>query len=297
MIPIDAYDIRDYTPDDAAALFVVQAAIEPEDAGQMMAWTQMLEARVESGARVWVAARGRRPAGYAMIEPLPGLPDIADLGGGVVPARRRLGLGGRLLERAAAGAAALGLRQLSTRVERLDDETALFLLKRDFVVDHEECLLELDDLDALPPAPATDLITLPRRRAVVEFCRLYERSFAGHPWSQPYSEAEVAATLARAEDLLFATVAGEAVGVVWHERLPNGSGRVEPLGIAREHQGRGHGRRLLLAALHGLRRQGARPLEIGVWRDNHAAMHLYKSLGFSETASWYYLSRNVGRVS
>ena len=296
MIPFDAYDIRDYRPDDAAALFVVAAAIEPLDAGQMVAWTEELEARVEGGTRVWLLARGRRLAGYAAVESLPGLPGVFDLSGGVVPARRGRGLGGRLLAHVAAQAPALGARELSARVERLDDEAAVFLLHRGFGVEHEECLLELSDLSDLPPlpdAPGVAFVTLPRQRAITEFGRLYEQSFAGRPWSQPYSEAEVAATLGRADDLLFAKVEGQPVGVVWHERLPDGRGRVEPIGIAAAHQGQGHGRRLLLSALHSLRQQGAAPVEIGLWRTNEVAMHLYKGLGFSEVANWYYLAREL----
>lgn len=296
MISFDTYDIRDYHADDAAALFVVAAAIEALDAGQMVAWTEELEGRVEGGARVWLLARGRRLAGYGLVEPLPGLPGVYDLSGGVVPARRRLGLGGRLLAHVAAQAPPLGARQLSARVEALEDEAAVFLLRRGFAVEHEECLLELSDLSSLPPmpdAPGVAVVTLPRQQAIAEFGRLYEQSFAGRPWSQPYSAAEVAATLGRADDMLFATVNGEAVGVVWHERLPDGRGRVEPIGIAAGQQGRGLGRALLLAALHSLRRQGAAPVEIGLWRANEVAMHLYKGLGFREVANWYYLAREL----
>jgi GNAT superfamily N-acetyltransferase len=150
MILFDTYDVRDYHPDDAAALFVVAAAIEPLDAGQLVAWTEELEGRVENGARVWLLARGRRLAGYAAVEPLPGLPGVYDLSGGVVPARRGRGLGGRLLAHAMAQAPALGAQELSARVERLEDEAAVFLLRRGFSLEHEECLLELADLSALP---------------------------------------------------------------------------------------------------------------------------------------------------
>jgi ribosomal protein S18 acetylase RimI-like enzyme len=206
------------------------------------------------------------------------------------------GGGGRLLAHVAAHAPALGARELSARVERLDDEAAVFLLRRGFAVEHEECLLELANLSALPPvpdAPGVAFVTLPRERAIAEFGRLYEQSFAGRPWSQPYSAAEVAATLGQADDLIFATLDGQPIGVVWNERLPDGRGRVEPIGIAAGHQGRGHGRRLLLAALHSLRRQRAAPVEIGLWRTNEVAMHLYKGLGFSEVANWYYLARDL----
>jgi len=296
MLSFDAYDIRDYHADDAAALFVLRAAVEPVDAGEMLAWTEALEERLEGGTRVWLLARGRRLAGYALVEPLPGLPGVYDLSGGVTPARRRRGLGGRLLAHVAAQAPALGAQQLSTRVEQLDDEAAVFLLRRGFAVEHEECLLELADLSALPPvpdAPGVAVVALPRRQAVAEFLRLYQQSFDGRPWSQPYSEVEVAATLTRADDLLFATVEGRPVGVVWHERLPDGRGRVEPIGIAAAHQGQGLGRRLLLAALHSLRAQRASLVEIGLWRTNEVAMHLYKGLGFTEVANWYYLARDL----
>ena len=289
-------DIRDYQPDDAAALFVLHAAIAPTEAGELLAWTTALDERVELGGRVWVAARGRRPAGYAAIDPLPGLPGIFDLTGGVTPARQRQGLGGRLLAHAVAAAPAVGARQLSARVERLEDETAAFLLRRGFAVEHEECLLELAEWRALPPEPAAPdvaFVTLPRAEAIAAFGRVYDAAFTGRPWSQPYTEAEVATTLARAEDLLFAQRDGELIGVVWHEQLPDGRGRVEPIGIARAHQGQGHGRALLLAALHSLRRQGAPLVEIGLWRANTAAMTLYKGLGFREAANWYYLAREL----
>jgi len=291
--PFATYEIRDYRHDDAAALFVIQAAIAPVAAGEMLAWTQEIEARAEDGGRVWVAARGRSLAGYVSIDPLPGLPGIFDLSGGIVPARRRQGIGGRLLAHAVSHAPALGARELSARVESLADDTARFLLRRGFAPEHEECLLELAGLSDLPPEPAGGFVTLPRERAISEFCRLYGRSFDGRPWSQPYTEAEVAAMLGRPEDLLFAARDGELLGVVWHEKLPDGRGRVEPIGIAREHQRLGHGRRLLLAALHSLRRQAANPVEIGLWRTNETAMNLYKSLGFREVANWYYLAQQV----
>jgi mycothiol synthase len=291
----DGYEMRPYTPDDAAALFVLRAAIEPLDAGDMLAWAQALEEHIESGARLWLAARGRRLAGYVSLEPLPGLPGVCDLVGGVAPAQRRRGLGGRLLAHVVAQSPEIGARRLSARVDRLDDEAAVFLLRRGFALEHEECLLELLDLSALPPAgaPGVVFVTLPRERAIAAFCRLYERCFAGHPWSQPYGEAEVAASLSRAEDLLFAARGEDLVGVAWHERQPDGRGHIEPIGVVPQAQGQGIGRALLLAALGSLRRQGVTAAEIGLWRNNDAAMNLYKGLGFSEVANWYYLARDL----
>jgi ribosomal protein S18 acetylase RimI-like enzyme len=291
--PPTEFEIRDFRPGEAAALFVVHAAIAPADAGQLVAWTEELEERLETGGLAWVAAGGKRLAGYAVADPIPGLPGVYDLTGGIVPSRRRLGLGGRLLRHVQARSAAAGARQLSCRVDRLEDEPAVFLLRRGFFMEHEECLLELANLDDLPPIPDEPkgaLVTLPAPKAIREFCRVYDGCFRDTPWSQPYTEAEVAAMLASPDDLIFLSRDGEMIGVVWHELLTNGRGRIEPIGIVAGYQGRGYGRRLLLAALHNLRRRGARLIEIGLWRQNNVAMNLYKSLGFLEAHNWYYLA-------
>lgn len=291
--PVDDFEIRDYRPGEAAALFVVHAALASADAGQLVAWTEELEERLETGGRAWVAARGRRLAGYAVADPIPGLPGVYDLTGGIIPSRRKLGLGGRLLRHVQTQSAASGFRQLSGRVQSLEDEVAAFLLRRGFYVEHEECLLELTDLSELPPVPdqpPSDVVSYPESRAAAEFCRVYNACFDGTPWSQPYTEMEVAASLAQPEDLLFLTIDGAPIGVVWHEVLPDGRGQIEPIGIARPYQGQGHGRRLLLAALHNLRRRGTSAVEIGLWRQNTIAMNLYQSLGFQEVGNWYYLA-------
>ena len=296
MPPYMPYEIRELRPDETAALFVVHAAIEPVDAGRLLDWTQEMEERLETGGGAWVVARGRRLAGYAAADPVPGLPGVFDLTGGIVPTRRRQGLGTALLHHVQQAAHACEITQVSSRVDSLEDEVARFLLQHDFYVEHEECLLTLADLSDLPPladGSPSDLITYPFEEAVSRFCRIYDDSFAGKTWSQPYTEAEVAAALARPEDLFFATIDGAPVGVIWHEITADGAGRVEPLGVSREYQGRGIGRRLLLAALHNLRRRGAGEVQIGVWRDNHAAMSLYHSLGFTEVDNWYFLAHDV----
>lgn len=289
----DRFEIREAKNDETAAIYVVHAAIDPDDAGDLFAWTQELEERLETGGRAWVVAQGRRLAGYATADPVPGLPGIYDLAGGIVPVHRQSGLGDRLLRHVQVAAAGTEIRRLSCRTNDLTDETAVFLLRRGFYVEHEECLLKLPpsaELPIVPGEPPSELLILPRERAVPEFRRLYDESFNDTLWSQPYTEAEVAAMLAQPEDLLFLAVDGHLVGVAWHELLPDGRGRIEPIGIAPDYQGRGYGRRLLVAALHRLRGRGAGILEIGLWRDNTVAMHLYTSLGFMETDRWYYLA-------
>jgi ribosomal protein S18 acetylase RimI-like enzyme len=293
MHPFASVNIREAGPEDAATLFALRAAITPTDTGELSNWTAAMEEWLEIGGRAWLIGRdGRKPLGYGLIDEVPGLSGVYSLEGGVLSSARRHGLGGRLLDHIRAAAVTAGVRQLSARVDRLEDEAAAFLLHRGFFVEHEECLLELSNFSDLTPIPADppgELVTYPLERAIAEFLRLYEESFRGLPWSQPYSADEVAATLADPADLLFIEVGGTAAGFAWHEAFFNGRGRVEPLGVAPAYQRQGYGRRLLLAALHNLR-QRAFILEIGTWRQNTTALNLYKGLGFSEVDHWYYLA-------
>lgn len=294
--PLAGVEIRPAGVADVAELFVVQAAIVPTDAGHFLEGTRQLEDRLEPGGKTWVAGRGKTLIGYGFIDALPGLPGVYDLAGGIVPTWRRRGIGSRLLDHILAAARDAGAIRLSCRADDLTDETAGFLLGRGFYIEHEECLLELADLGQLPevgPGPSGRIVTLPRDRAVAEFCRLYDRSFAGRRWSQPYTPGEVESLLVRAEDLLFLARDEAVIGVAWLELIDEGKARIEPIGVARAFQGQGHGRRLLVAALGELRRRGVRTVEIGLWRENAAAMRLYQSLGFSEVANWYYLATDL----
>jgi ribosomal protein S18 acetylase RimI-like enzyme len=298
--PFAEFEIREAGLEDVATLFVTHAAVTSTGAGQLLEWTRLLEERLEAGGRAWLLLRRRQPAGYALIDPLPGLPGIVDLTGGIVPAGQRRGLGSKLLSEVITTIRQPGIRQLSCRVENLDEGPALFLMKHGFTVEHEECLLQLNDLSRLPPIPdhpSGNLTTYPRSKAVAEFCKLYERSFAGMPWSQPYTEAEVESILSEAEDLRFMENSAETIGVIWLEALGDGQARIEPLGVAQNYQGSGYGRRLLVAALHEFRRRKIGMVEIGLWRENVAAMHLYQSLGFIEVGNWYYLAYDLAPVA
>lgn len=290
------FAVRPYAPGDEAAMFTVTATLHPADAGDLLGWTYRLEETLESGGAAWVAARGRRVGGYATIAPVPGLSGVFELSGGVATPWQRRGLGTRLLAAVKAQAPAAGARRLSAYAPDLVHETARFLLNRDFTVEHEECLLELDlrgELPSAPELPELTIATLPREVAVALFPTIYDAAFAGTRWAQPYSPAETAALLQQPEDLLFLMRHGEPVGVAWAEVGPGGTGRIEPFGIVSAAQGRGYGRWLLRAVLARLRERGVTTAQLGLWRDNTAAMNLYQRAGFVEVANWYYLAHDL----
>lgn len=278
--------------DDLGDFMTVYVAIAQASRSRSEGWADEFAELLASGSRIWVIGRdGQKPVGYAIIDPVPGLPGIYDLQGAIVPVGRRRGLGTALLSHTQAAAAEAGVHRLSARVDILEEEIAIFLQRRGFFVEHEEVLLQRINFAALPPIPADppgDLVTYPRDRAITEFCRVYDDSFNGTPWAQPYSPDEVDKLLNHPQELLFIEVNGEAVGVAWHESFRNGRGRVEPLGIVRAYHGQGYGRRLLLAALHNLDQTFY--YEIGTWRQNTIALNLYKSLGFLEVENCYYLA-------
>lgn len=277
--------VRPYRPADRRALVTLHRP------------ARRLSRQLDAGGQGWVVSEGAAPIAYATLTPVPGLAGVVDLDCFVEPARRRQGAGSKLLQHVVAAARERGLRQLSHAVSTLEGEAAHFLLARGFYLEHEEWRLErsaLQQLAALRLPDGVRLQRLGRLEAIRQFRALYERSFGGTPWYQPYTtDAEVGAELAQAGDLLFLLCEGEAAGFAW-TRLAYGTvGEIEPLGIVPAFQGRGCGRVLLQAALHQLVRRGAERVQLGVWRRNQAALALYRGAGFRHTGTRYYLALDL----
>lgn len=89
--------------------------------------------------------------------------------------------------------------------------------------------------------------------------------------------------LVGSDDIRLVVVESEGLsGYVAAEVNSDGSGYIDYLGVVPEMQGRGIGRRLVMAAVDALRERGATSVDLSVREDNHAARRLYASLGFSE---------------
>jgi ribosomal protein S18 acetylase RimI-like enzyme len=226
------------------------------------------------------------------VAPLPGLPGQFELDGFIAPAWRRQGWGGHLLAFLLGELRETAVAQLSHAVTDLGSPAAHFLQKHGFTVEHEEWQLHKADLADCPPAPERpDLAVKPlrRARAIPLFCRLYAQSFGPFPWFQPYSEAEVAAALDNAADLLFLWRAQTPLGFAWIHP----SGQIEPFGVVAEEQGRGNGRYLLAHALRHLAKRGASGVYLGCWADNQPALALYRSFGFQPEQKTTYLAYHL----
>lgn len=249
----------------------------------------------------WLMWQDGELIGYTAVTPLPGLPHIYELEGGIRPDKRRQGLGSQLLQRVitAVKQQISQPSQLSYQLTDSTDPVAHFLRRHAFYPEHKEFSLAIDaeQLAAIgpipPPRPASLAIArFPLASAIAHFRALYDRAFAGHAWHQPFSAEEVEATLDDPRDMLF-LVAGETpIGFAWL-RLDGEAGEIEPIGIVPDYQGQGNGRYLLLQALQTLRKRGAQQVTISAWADNQPAIHLYQSVGFQRTQTRLYLARDL----
>jgi len=61
---------------------------------------------------------------------------------------------------------------------------------------------------------------------------------------------------------------------------PGAAGSIQNVGVVPEHRGFGLGRAIMLRALHGFRRCGARRVTLEVTASNRPAVAMYQSLGF-----------------
>ena len=287
--------IRSYVDEDAPQLATIHNRVYAEDVYSADGFRELVARTLDGGGLAWVVDEIAL-SGYAMVAAVPGLAGVGDLTGCIAPERQRRGLGSRLLRYVLEEMRERNFWQVAHTVTDLDGQAARFLKHYDFFVEHEEWLMVLDDLSRLPAVAndgSTRLQLYSRATAVSLFCRLYEKSFSGLPWDQPFTNAEVTATLADANNIVFLTLDGEAIGFAWVSLDGDGKGLIEPLGIVPAYQHKGFGRILLLGVIRELVRRGAKRVGIGAWRDNGAAIQLYRSVGFRYIKTFTYLAFNL----
>lgn len=250
-----------------------------------------MEAIELGSGRIWVITLNDSVVGYAAIAPVPGLPHMADLYGFIVLLYQNQGLGTQLLNHLIAQLPATPFRQLSFAVPALDAETAVFLQHRGFYLEHTELTLTrvLPFQYPVASSPKLSFGRYSKAKSAFLFSSLYDQSFAGLSWHQPYTPAEVKRRLFDPADILFLLENGNPIGFAWL----HANGEIEPVGIVKEAQGKGNGRFLLQTALHQLSRRNCPTASLTVWQNNEPALHLYKSLGFQPVETRYYLAYNL----
>lgn len=284
------------TTADAAAASAVYNLGYLQHAANPVTFAQGVARLERDGGGGWVLHNGRALVAVVTLASVPGLPGLFDLELAVDPPLRRQGWGSRTLQLLLPRLQGGPVRQIACGVDDLAEPAARFLFANGFSVEHEEWILLRPDLDHLPavdPALAGRVDQLPWATAVATFLTLYDDAFAGTAWYQPFSHAELSATLDSAGDLLFLFDGERPIGLAWLRLEDDHTGVIEPFGIVGPEQRKGYGRGLLTIALHALRRRGARRARIGAWHTNTPALQLYRSLGFQHAETRIYLARSV----
>lgn len=234
------------------------------------------------------------PVGFCAFDVLPGLPHIADMYLHVLPSERGVGYGKQLLEKICAEALAADIHQLSTLVENSRSETAKFLLKQNFYEEHLEIELMLDLPKSVRPT-LTELVTYSPERAARLMQQLYDKSFSHTAWYQPYIDvAEIEENLLCGAQIYFLLHAGQPIGFA-STNIDGSVAEVEPLGIIREKQGQGFGRKLLQALLYQFAHEGLGQVHLVVWQTNLPALTLYESCGFRGTKTRTFFAKDVAK--
>lgn len=219
------------------------------------------------------------PVGFCAFDPVPGLPDIADVYLYVLSSNRGNGAGSRLLAHVSQEAKAAGVTRLSTIVDDPKGWFATYLRARGFYEEH----VEIDMVCQVPSwtRPALhELVELPNADAAYLMQQLYDECFRGTAWYQPYTDvSEIADSIAGGDEVLFMFEQGTPVGFA-AVSYANSTVEVEPFGIVKAQQGQGFGRKLMQSLMHRMHRKNIREVRLSVWASNLPALALYGSFGF-----------------
>lgn len=289
-----AWLVRSPKLTDVEPLASIATAVSPPNT--TISPSHMKSAMQQANGRFWTITNQQQPIGYAHLLPLPGLPHLFELAGGIAPHFQRQGAGSFLWRQMQQDVMGTAVQQITYAVNSLDSSAARFLLHNQFTLEHEEWTMMLDNFDMATPteyAASDQLQRVGKQTAVRSLQALYQRCFAGTRWCQPYTAAEIAATWEPDDQLYYLVEDGDALGFVWLHFPRQGQAEIEPIGIVQEKQGLGYGRFLLTNALNLLHAQGNQTASLGVWANNRAAIHLYQKVGFRYLSSSYSLTHSL----
>ena len=276
---------------DAAPLAAIATAVSPHN--NPISPNHITRTIQQANGRFWTITHQQQPIGYAALLPIPGLPNLFELSGGIAPEFQRQGAGSFLWQLLKQDVQGTAVHHITHTVSDLNNHAALFLHHHQFELEHEEWTMELPNLQAhILPSPTMRLCHLQqadRETAVRTLPDLYQRCFSGTPWFQPYTAAEIAATWEPTDQSYYLMEDDAPIGFVWLHADKDGTTEIEPVGIVREKQGMGYGRILLTTVLKKLQTQAVATVSLGVWVNNHIAIQLYQKLGFRHVSSSYNL--------
>lgn len=240
---------------------------------------------------------GGAPIGYAYLTMEPAI-GRGVLECAVSPERRGAGVGGALLDEAAARARAAGLSVIDVDVPEADAERRRAFGARGWAHVRTHLHLRRDATErAGVPVPPEMTVRPAERGDAQAVTNVQNAAFAGSWGYAPNVVEEIEYRMfdmpdAPPDPVLLLEEAGVVVGYCWgHLDASRGAGIVGMVGVLPERQGQGLGRVITGAGVDRLLELGASPLEITVDSENPPAVRVYERLGFAvrRRSFWYEL--------
>jgi len=296
------YIIRSYHSEDFDKL--VQLGTEVQEIGQTRCLISPLDLIESVGQpnqsfnnNLFIAESAGEIVGYADVRPELNIGRVV-LRWLVHPKHYRRGPAAKLIDRALSRTRELGTVTLHVNIWQNSRMDKQLLTQMGFTIVRRFLELRID----LSKTPLPEIEKIGHQYRPLHpgeeerLTRLQNRSFTG---SWGYNANSVEEMLYRihlpncsAEDIILVFDRDNPIGYCWTRTnfLENkDTGRIYMLGVDPDYQGRGLGKRLLLAGLSYLKGKGLQVVELTVDRENKVACTLYKSVGFKLWTSslWY----------
>ena len=219
----------------------------------------------------------------------------------VRPEHRKKGLAKQLFSRALTRIQELNARFIHVNISEENKVAGIVLEKSGFkpVRSYLEMKIDISKMDRLEVEKAAGECRCIEHGEEIELTRIQNRAFKGQ-WGYNPNTTETITYYTRLggfspEQVIFVCDEEKIVGYCWAEIVPSSDndseqeGIIHMLGADPDYQGKGIGRKALMAGLAYLMKKGVKTASLSVDSKNRSACNLYRSIGFTQQAKnlWY----------
>lgn len=219
----------------------------------------------------------------------------------IKPEHRRKGLSKKLFSPALPRVRELGVKYIHVNIREENKVADTVLSKAGFkhVRSYLDMKIDISKLDSLDVEKAASECRCIEHGEENELTRIQNRAFEGQ-WGYNPNTPEMITYYTRLggfspEQVILVCYDEKIVGYCWVEIVPSDdkkneqAGLIHMLGADPDYQGKGIGRKALMAGLAYLMKKGIRTASLSVDSKNRSACNLYRSLGFERQTRnlWY----------
>ena len=217
------------------------------------------------------------------------------------PEYRRKGLGKKLFECASQRAKALGVEYLHLNIPGNNNVARIVLSRYGFkpIRRYLDLKLDMSKVDGQEIEDASRECRCLESGEEKELARIQNLAFDGHWGYHPNTPETIAyytqLSESTTENIIISCEEDKIIGYCWVEIVPGDeqsdgpAGEIHMIGADPDYQGKGIGKKVLLAGLAYLRRKGIMTAYLSVDSENQSALTLYDSVGFElhRKTLWY----------